>query len=139
MAAKSTEPIMPSSAPLVLVIENDPLSARLCCEMLKAGGYRTEVAETAQDGLRLAEALRPLLIVTDLQLPGMDGLALTRALKADRRLAMIPVVALTAHVMPQHRQQALAAGCATFLAKPQRLNSFLTEIAHVVDHCCTAG
>ena len=112
--------------------------------MLKAGGYRTCVATSGREGLALAKELRPLLILADLQMAGMDGLAMTRALKADPQLAVIPVIALTAHVMPEHRQQALAAGCAAFLCKPLRLHPFLNEIAHVLEHAvlehaCTTG
>ena len=136
MKAPLHESASADSRPLVLVVEDNQLNARLSCEMLKAGGYRAQVAVTGAEGLRLAQELRPLLIITDLQMPGMDGLAMTRALKADPQLAPIPVMALTAHVMPEHRQQALAVGCAAFLCKPLRLHPFLNEIDHVLQHAC---
>ena len=136
MQAPLNDSASADSQPLVLVVEDNQLNARLSCEMLKAGGYRAQVAVSGGEGLRLAQELRPLLIITDMQMPGMDGLAMTRALKADPQLAAIPVIALTAHVMPEHRRQALAAGCAAFLCKPLRLHPFLNEIEHVLEHAC---
>ena len=121
---------------LILVVEDNPLNARLTCAMLHIGGYRTHTAADGLEGLVCASELRPDLILTDLQMPTMDGLAMTSKLKADPRTAMIPILALTAHALPDYREQVLAAGCAGFLTKPIRLQPFLLEIRNALRHAC---
>ena len=120
------------SGALVLVVEDNVTNARLTTHMLKAGGYQVRVANDGQQGLEMARELLPDLILTDLQMPGLDGLALARLLKQDAATTGIPIVALTAHAMLDHRERALEAGCASFIAKPIRLQSFLTEVSHVL-------
>lgn len=119
--------------PLILIVDDNSLNAKLSQGMLTAGGYRTAVARDGEQGLRLAEDLQPALVLTDLQMPGMDGLELTRRLKASPATARIPVVALTAHAMAQHREAALATGCCGYLAKPVRYQSLLVEVAAVLN------
>jgi len=75
---------------LVLVVEDNEKNARMLVMMLESAGYATRWAEDGEVGLRLATDLRPALILTDLQMPGMDGLAMTRALKAREDTAAIP-------------------------------------------------
>jgi len=90
----------------------------LAMTVLQRDGYRVEVAGSSEEAaLRLAAA-RPDLILMDLQLPGQDGLSLTRALKEDPATTSIPIVAMTAHAMLGDADEALAAGCAGYIAKP---------------------
>ncbi len=117
---------------MILVVEDNEKNARLTVDMLKAGGYRSQLAVDGVEGLRMAVELLPDLVITDLQMPGMDGLEMTRQLKADSRTAHIPVVAVTAHAMNEHREGALAAGCCTFLTKPFRFRALLEEVADVL-------
>jgi CheY-like chemotaxis protein len=77
-----------------------------------------KVAGTAEEAMAIIELEGPDIILMDLQLPGQDGLALTRTLKEDQATAAIPVVAMTAHVMLGDEAQAIAAGCAGYIAKP---------------------
>jgi two-component system cell cycle response regulator DivK len=121
-----------SRGALVLVVEDNITNARLTTHMLKAGGYQVQLASDGQQGLTMARELLPDLVLTDLQMPGLDGLTLTRLLKQDPATAGIPIVALTAHAMIDHREKALEAGCAAFIAKPIRLQTFLTEVSHVL-------
>ncbi|HEX4150132.1 MAG TPA: response regulator [Pirellulales bacterium] len=121
-----------SSAALVLIVEDNSTNARLTAHMLKAGGYQTAIAPDGQQGLDMARELLPDLVLADLQMPGLDGLSLTRLLKQDAATAGIPIVALTAHAMADHREQALEAGCVAFIAKPIRLQSFLDEVCDVL-------
>lgn len=86
-------------------------------------------AEDAEAGLALAREQRPDLILMDIQLPGMDGLTATRALKRDPATATIPVLALTAHAMKGDEEQILAAGCDGYLAKPFRYPELLERVA----------
>ena len=119
---------------LILVVEDNAANARLTCAMLQAGHYRTHVATDGAEGLQCALRLRPDLILTDLQLPNVDGITMSRQLKADPRTAMIPVLALTAHAMRDCQEQALAAGCIGFLTKPIRMRPFLAEISDAFRH-----
>lgn len=124
--------VEPDARPLILVVEDNPANSRLICEMLRAGGYRVHVAADGLQGLDRARGLRPALILTDLQMPGLDGLTLTQTLKSDPATAQVPVLAVTAHAMADHRASALAAGCAGFVTKPIRFQPFLAEIADVL-------
>jgi CheY-like chemotaxis protein len=86
-------------------------------------------AGSAEEGLEMARAEKPDLILVDVHLPGMDGIEMTRRLKSDDEIAHIPVVALTANVMKGERERALDAGCADFVAKPFSLRPFRQLVA----------
>jgi two-component system, cell cycle response regulator DivK len=103
---------------LVLIVDDDAPSRLLATATLEDEGYEVAAAGSAEEAVGMIGRRRPDLILMDIQLPGMDGLELTRKLKSDRPTAGIPVVALTAHTMPLHERAARAAGCAAFLAKP---------------------
>ena len=105
-------------APLILLVEDNETNQMLAMTVLQRDGYRVEVAGSSEEAaLRLAVA-RPDLILMDVQLPGQDGLSLTRALKEDPATTSIPIVAMTAHAMLGDADEALAAGCAGYIAKP---------------------
>lgn len=106
------------SLPFVLVVEDNETNQMLTMAVLLRDGYRVRTAGSADEALAIIGSERPDIILMDLQLPGQDGLAFTRALKADPATAAIPVVAMTAHVMLGDEAQALAAGCAGYIAKP---------------------
>jgi two-component system cell cycle response regulator DivK len=122
----------PGGGRLVLVVEDNEKNARLTLAMLQAAGYDARWAADGNEGLRLACELVPALVITDLQMPGLDGVAMTRELKSMAETAHIPVVAVTAHAMSEHRQQALEAGCIKFLTKPFRFQSLLSEVADAI-------
>ncbi len=90
----------------------------LTMAVLQRDGYLVRVAGTAEEALAMIGLEIPDIILMDLQLPGQDGLAFTRALKQDPATAAIPVVAMTAHVMMGDEAEAMAAGCAGYIAKP---------------------
>ena len=116
---------------LVLIVEDNEANQLLTRSVLEREGYRVEVAGAVDEALmKLAEKL-PSFILTDLQLPGRDGLSFTRQLKADPTTANIPVIALTAHAMLGDRESTIAAGCAGYIAKPidtRRLGEQIREI-----------
>jgi CheY-like chemotaxis protein len=103
--------------PLVLVVEDNLMNRKLIRDILE---IRFTVAEapTAEDAREMLATLRPVLILMDIHLPGMDGLTLTRLLKADPETRPIPVVAVSAHAMKQDIDAAMAAGCVHYLTKP---------------------
>ncbi len=118
-----------SDGRLILVVEDNEKNARMIVTMLESAGYKTRLADDGHAGLKLAAEIKPDLILTDLQMPGMDGLEMTRALKQRDDLSSIPVLAVTAHAMEEHRERALAAGCSRFLTKPIRYKALLSEVA----------
>ena len=103
---------------LILVVEDNPANQMLIEAVLTGAGYTTAVVGSAPEALESIGDRRPDLILMDIQLPGMDGLSLTRRLKADPGTASIPVVALTAHALASDQQLSLDAGCVGYITKP---------------------
>ena len=108
----------------VLIVDDNPANLKLMTVLLRGEGYDVHTADCAEAALRLLQAICPRLIFMDIQLPGMDGLELTRRLKADPRTRAIIVVALTAYAMKGDDDRALAAGCDHYLAKPIDTRTF---------------
>ena len=84
----------------ILVVEDDPLNMELVTDLLEIAGYTVLKAETAEQGIEVARSANPVLILMDVRLPDFDGLSATGILKNDPLTSHIPVVALTASVMP---------------------------------------
>ena len=103
---------------LILIVEDNPGSLMLATVALELEGFTVAGAESAEQARALLERSSPDLILMDIQLPDTDGLEFTKELKADPVTAGIPVIALTAHVMPLHERAAKAAGCVGFIPKP---------------------
>ena len=102
----------------ILYIEDTENNRILVKRRLEKNGYQVLTAESAGEGLALARAERPELILMDMGMPGTDGWSATRQLKADPELKGIPVIAVTAHAMQGDRQRALEAGCDDYETKP---------------------
>jgi two-component system cell cycle response regulator DivK len=102
----------------IVVIEDNPANMKLVTFVLNSAGHEVLQANDAESGLALIRAEMPALVLMDVQLPGMDGLAATRQLKADLGIAHIPVVALTSHAMKGDGETMRAAGCDSYLPKP---------------------
>jgi two-component system cell cycle response regulator DivK len=102
----------------ILVVDDNPVNLKLARVLLRSEGYEVHTAEDATEALAVLGRVRPRLVLMDLQLPGMDGLELTRRLKADPATRAIPVVAMTAYSMKGDEEQARAAGCDGYLTKP---------------------
>jgi CheY-like chemotaxis protein len=102
----------------VLVVDDHPMNVKLMQQTLDLFDLPTRVARDADEVMAQLEAGLPGLILMDVQLPGTDGLTLTRRLRADPRYATIPIVAVTAYAMASDEQAALDAGCNGFVAKP---------------------
>jgi two-component system, cell cycle response regulator DivK len=102
----------------ILIVDDNPQNLKLVRVLLLSEGYEVRTAVDAEEALTELETFSPRLILMDLQLPGMDGLELTRRLKADPVRKSISVVALTAYAMKGDEVKALAAGCDGYVAKP---------------------
>lgn len=113
----------------VLIVENNPTNMRLTAFLLRSAGHTVLSATDAEAGLALAREEQPNLILMDIQLPGMDGLAATVTLKADSATRAIPVIALTALAMKGDEERIRAAGCDGYIAKPMRYQEFLATVA----------
>ncbi|MBP8296140.1 MAG: response regulator [Burkholderiales bacterium] len=112
----------------ILIIEDNPANMKLASLLLRNAGHTVLSADDAEAGLTLARSALPDLILMDIQLPGMDGLAATTLLKQDPATRAIPVIALTAMAMKQDREKSLDAGCDAYIAKPLRYQELYAAI-----------
>ena len=113
----------------VLVVEDNPANMTLSTFLLESVGHSVLKATDAENGLALARAEQPDLILMDIQLPGMDGLRATAQLKGDGATRDIPVIALTALAMKGDEERIRAAGCDGYIAKPLSYKDFLATIS----------
>jgi two-component system cell cycle response regulator DivK len=113
----------------ILVIEDTPANRKLVHALLEQAGHAVESAEDAETGLALAFGGGIDLVLMDIHLPGMDGLAATRMLKEDADTRGIPVLAVTALAMESDKARILAAGCDGYIAKPVRCQDLLTAVS----------
>jgi CheY-like chemotaxis protein len=102
----------------VLIVDDNPTNLKLVAYLVKAHGYDVDTAGDADAALAAIAANRPRVILMDLQLPGVDGLELTRRLKADPATRDITIIAVTAYAMKGDQEKAFAAGCDDYVTKP---------------------
>jgi two-component system, cell cycle response regulator DivK len=112
----------------ILVIEDNPANMKLVSLLLRNVGYEVLAAVDAEAGVALARSALPDLILMDMQLPGMDGLAATAMLKGNPATSAIPVIALTALAMKEDRERTVVAGCDAYIAKPLRYKEMYAAI-----------
>ena len=117
---------------LILIVEDNEKNRKLERDILQFHGYRTIEAETAEEGIRLAQATPPALVLMDIQLPGMNGIDALHELRADSRTRAIPVIAVTASVMDRDRQKIMAAGFDGYQAKPIEVTQFVAAVRTAV-------
>lgn len=104
--------------PKILLVEDDDLNRDMLSRRLAKRGYAVVLAVDGEEGIAMARAERPGLVLMDMSLPKIDGWEATRRLKADGETRAIPIVALTAHAMHGDRERAMAAGCDEYDTKP---------------------
>lgn len=119
----------------ILIIEDNVANMKLASLLLHNAGHSVLRAADAESGLTLARSEHPDLILMDLQLPGIDGLAATALLKSAPSTAAIPVIALTALAMKEDQEKAQAAGCDAYISKPLRYR----ELYAVMDELLAQG
>jgi len=103
---------------LFLVVEDFEDSRFMMRQLLELAGYRVVEATDGEEAIKLAVAEQPELILMDLSLPKLDGLAATRMIRQQDGLGQVPIVAVSAHDSPGSRSEALAAGCDEYVTKP---------------------
>ena len=114
---------------LILIVDDNPTNLKLASEVLEMEGYQVLGAQDAAHAQGLLAQRVPALILMDIALPGMDGLTLTRKLKADARYRHVPIVALSAFAMKGDDRKALDAGCAGYITKPIDTRRFAGQVA----------
>jgi CheY-like chemotaxis protein len=119
----------------ILIVDDNPIDLKLSTTLLGVKGFEVEGAVDAEQAQLLLRRMVPDLMVVDIALPGMDGLALTRLVKGDPRLAHMPVVALTAFAKRGDEERAATAGCERYFTKPIDTKSFAEDIAETLDAC----
>jgi two-component system cell cycle response regulator DivK len=117
----------------ILVVDDNPTNMRLVTFLLEKRGYLVRAAANACEALALLPKFRARLILMDLEMPGMDGVELTRRLKADPATRAVLVVALTACAMKGDEDEARAAGCDGYLTKPIDTGALPDSIAALLD------
>ena len=116
----------------ILIVEDSPTNMLLAVDILEMAGHVPLQAVNAEQGLRLARAEHPDLILLDMQLPDMNGFEVAQILKSDPATHDIPVIALTAFAMVGDKQRTLDAGCDAYIEKPIRYKTFLSETEAVM-------
>jgi len=116
----------------ILLIEDNVQNRYLANFLLEARGWEMVHAEDGPTGVALAGQIDPVLILLDIQLPGMDGYAVAQALRSDPKLQAIPIVAVTSYAMAGDRERCLAAGCNGYIEKPIDPQTFAEEVERFI-------
>ena len=115
----------------ILVVEDNDMNMQLVEFLLEEGGYDIVKATSGEEALAItrdASGIAPDLILMDIHLPGMDGLSVVRAMKAEPRTSSVPILALTAHAMRGDKDRFLEAGCDGYISKPIDVKTFIASI-----------
>ncbi|PYK86557.1 MAG: response regulator [Verrucomicrobia bacterium] len=116
----------------ILVVDDNPRNLKLAFDVLEDAGYAVVEAVNAEEAQSMIDRNLPDLILMDIALPGMDGLTLTRTIKANERTKHIRIIALTAFAMKGDDQKALAAGCDGYITKPIDIHQLPVQVAEIL-------
>lgn len=120
----------------ILIIEDNEQNLYMMRYLLETSGYEVASATTGKDGIQAALALRPMVILLDIQLPLMDGYSVARELRKLAELANTPIIVVTSYAMAGDKERALAAGATDYIEKPIDPSTFVSQVAK---YCSTAG
>ncbi len=112
----------------ILIVEDNEKNMKLVRDILQHKGHATIEAATGGDGVRLAVERRPDLVLMDIQLPDIDGIAALRLIRAEAALDAVPVIAVSASVMPDDQHKIVTSGFDAFITKPINLKQFLDTV-----------
>ena len=116
----------------ILVVDDNPRNLKLAFDVLEDAGYEVVEAADAEKAQIMIDRNLPDLILMDIALPGMDGLTLTRKIKANERTKHIRIIALTAFAMKGDDRKALAAGCDGYITKPIDIHQLQVQVAEIL-------
>lgn len=122
----------------ILCVEDNPQNMRLVRKMLNSAGYQVIEAQDGESGYTTILEQRPDLVLMDVNLPDIDGLQVTSAVKALPDYTHIPIIALTANAMHGDRERCLEAGCTDYLAKPIEKSALLNACATLMRSAAAA-
>jgi len=123
---------MPMPKKHILVVDDNPRNLKLAFDVLEDAGYEVVEAADAEKAQIMIDRNLPDLILMDIALPGMDGLTLTRKIKANERTKHIRIIALTAFAMKGDDRKALAAGCDGYITKPIDIHQLTVQVAEIL-------
>lgn len=123
----------------VLIVEDNPQNLKLAQLILSKAGFDVLQATDGEHGVRLAREQRPDLVLMDVQMPGLDGLAATRLLRNDPATAQLKIVVLSALAMKGDRERILGVGCDAYLAKPFDYKELLATVLRLLEPACGQG
>ena len=116
----------------ILIVEDNEKNMKLVRDILRHHKYETVEAVTGEDGVRLALERKPDLVLMDIQLPDIDGIEALRRIRLERALDPLPVIAVSASVMPDDQQKIVASGFDAFITKPINLKQFLATVQRLL-------
>ena len=117
----------------ILYVEDNPDNVYMLTRRLKKKGFELIIAGDGQEGIDKAIEESPDLILMDLSLPTMDGWTATAEIKKIEEIKDIPIIALSAHAMPEHRDRAIKAGCSDYDTKPVDIKRLLSKMGQYID------
>ena len=117
----------------ILYVEDNPDNVYMLTRRLKKKGFELIIAGDGQEGIDKAIEESPDLILMDLSLPTMDGWTATAEIKKIEEIKDIPIIALSAHAMPEHRDRAIKAGCSDYDTKPVDIKRLLGKIGQYIE------
>ena len=123
---------MQMEPPKVLIIEDNLDNLTLVQLLLERESFQIIAAYDGQSGLKIAKGEKPDLVVLDLDMPVLDGWEVIHTMKADPALAQLPIVVVTAHLLPGERNRVLSLGCDGYVSKPYKVQELLGEIRRVL-------
>ncbi len=116
----------------ILIVEDNEKNMKLVRDILQHKGYTTVEATTGEEGWRLVQETLPDLVLMDIQLPDVDGITVLRRIRADRRFDAMPVVAVSASVMPADQTKISGSGFDAFIPKPISLKPFMATVERYI-------
>jgi len=116
----------------ILIVEDNALNIKLFCDLLAAHGHEPEAVTDSRNALSAAQAFEPELVVTDIQLPHISGIELIRMIRADDKLADVPIMAVTAYSAPGDEELIRATGAQAYVAKPISVMRFVQTVEELL-------
>lgn len=121
-----------SASATIMVVDDNPTNLKLAADVLECEGHSILRAQDAEEAQEILKRTTPDLILMDIQMPGMDGLTLTRLLKANPAYQRVQIVALTSFAMKGDEEKAREAGCDGYITKPIDTRNFPIQVAEML-------
>lgn len=117
----------------ILIVEDNALNIKLFCDLLAAHGHEPHAVTDSREAMQRAQAFAPDLIITDIQLPHVNGLELIRQVREDQRLKDVPIMAVTAYAGVGDDERVREAGAQAYVSKPISVVRFVAEVTALLE------